>query len=558
MKKLLSFTLVVITVLCVFVLPISASVTTDLETPYDVPKILITTSSTINKDSYVTCTIKVIDQEGGEHETIVDEAAQIKIRGNSTSGAHKKPWNIKFSSKTDVLGMGKNKKWALLANCYDKTLIRNNMVFDFAREAEVPYTPDGRTVDVYVNGELMGCYNIVDSVEVSSTRVDIDLDNNEYLMELDYYDEADVTYYNTSTYDVRFAFNEPEEPTVDQQTYIGNLFESAEAALASGDYALVEQYFDIESMVNFYVTLEFFRNVDVSTSSTRFHVKGDKIYGGPVWDFDLSAGNYNPNYYTQMYRDSEDSWSGLYAINMAWFGALVGYDEFQTLVEERFLELQDVVVNLYSDNINGQNRVDWYLDTYGASFDRNNIDAGWSCDRVYRDDDLQLEMDPLGSFEAHIEHYRKWLKNRNAYLLEKWGLNDTIVTVNSDSDLVQDGYFINGVVADTTASSLKGNFGAGVSVKKDGVALADADKVPNGAVITAGGASYAITVMGDCCSDGSVDSLDYVTSKRHVLGTVSLEGLDFDAADVENDGTIDVFDYVLLKRHVLGTYNIYG
>ena len=135
-----------------------------LEVPYDVPKVLIyTNGEEINTDSYVGCEIVIVDEEGGVFETIRDDASTIKIRGNSTSSGHKKPFNIKFSEKTDVLGMGKNKKWSLLSNCYDKTLIRNLVVFDVAKELGVPYTPDYKVVDVYVDG-VLPCGGMAESV----------------------------------------------------------------------------------------------------------------------------------------------------------------------------------------------------------------------------------------------------------------------------------------------------------------------------------------------------------------------------------------------------------
>ena len=41
---------------------------------------------------------------------------------------------IKFDSKTDLLGMGKAKKWILLANYWDKTLMRNAVTYHLANE----------------------------------------------------------------------------------------------------------------------------------------------------------------------------------------------------------------------------------------------------------------------------------------------------------------------------------------------------------------------------------------------------------------------------------------
>lgn len=397
------------------------------EKPYDVPKVLIyTNGEEILKDAYIDCELVIVDEEGGSYQTIRDEASTVKIRGNSTSSGEKKPYNIKFSEKTDVLGMGANKKWSLLANCYDKTLIRNLVVFDVAKQLGVPYTPDYKVVDVYVDNVLQGNYLLVDSVQASATRVDIDTSKNEFLLELDYNPRnEDYKYFLSGQNNIRFAINEPElkDLTDEQFAYVTDLVTKAEAALATGNMTEIEKYFDIESMANFYLVLEFFRNVDVNTSSTRFHIKDDKIYGGPVWDFDLSSGNYRWDYYTQMYDAAGQSYRGLYAVKMPWFGALTQVEEFQKVVNQKFLDNQDLFVNLYEDNVNGKNHIDETIETYKESIDRNYGEAGWDPSKIYKEKDF-LERYPEATYEENVEYYRKWLRKRNEWLLREWGLNE--------------------------------------------------------------------------------------------------------------------------------------
>ena len=127
------------------------------------------------------------------------------------------------TSKTDLLGMGKNKKWTLLANCFDKTLLRNQTVFDVSKQLGVPFTPDYRVVDVYTNDTLQGSYLLVDTIEVSPTRVDIDTSKNEFLLELDYNPQDEESrYFYSPTYEIKFAINEPEikDLTNEQYTYL--------------------------------------------------------------------------------------------------------------------------------------------------------------------------------------------------------------------------------------------------------------------------------------------------------------------------------------------------
>ncbi len=97
----------------------------------------------------------------------------IKGRGNSTWTHDKKSYNIKFKKKTDFLGMGKEKKWTLLGNDVDPTLIRNVCGWTLAEKSGLRYTSDFRYVDLYLNGIYRGNYIICDSVEVGEDRVDI-------------------------------------------------------------------------------------------------------------------------------------------------------------------------------------------------------------------------------------------------------------------------------------------------------------------------------------------------------------------------------------------------
>lgn len=420
---LIILTIVFIGVLAIIIVPIIS--TPEIERPYDVPKVLIyTNEEQIVTEGYTNCSIVIIDEKGGKHETIRDDASTIKIRGNSTSAGHKKPYNIKFSTKTDVLGMGANKKWTLLANCFEKTLLRNQFAFDIAKQLNVPYTPDYRVVDVYVDEVLQGTYLLVDPIEVGETRVDIDTTKNEFLLELDLNPEDENSqYFFSGRYRIKFAINEPnlDDLTNEQFDYVEDFVKKAEKALASKDMTEIEKYFDIDSMASFYLVQEFFRNVDVNTSSTRFHIKDGKIYGGPVWDFDLSAGNYRLDYYANMHDHWGNSYAGLHAVNMPWFGALTEIEEFQNIVNQKFLEYQDVFVNLYEDNVNGKNHIDATIETYRESISRNYGEAGWDVSKIYTDG-LVLERFPFMTYEENVEYYRKWLRKRNEWLLKEWGL----------------------------------------------------------------------------------------------------------------------------------------
>ena len=553
MKKTLSLVLALLFVLSA---TLTLTVTAADETPADVPKVFITTKTGITTD-YCDCSIKIIDKKGGEYETITDDASSVKVRGNSTSSGAKKPYNIKFSSKTGVLGMGKNKKWCLLANCYEKTLMRNQTVLDFAASIGLKYTPKYRVVDVYVNGKFGGSYLLTDAVAASSSRVDIDTDENEFLLERDARTDEGTVYFESPLYGLRFGINEPEEPTDAQYKWLMNFLTEAEKALKSGDFAKIEKYFDIPSMVDFYIVLEYFKNVDINVGSTRFYIKGDKIYGGPCWDFDLSSGNCSSAYYTDYNNvyGSGKSYEGTWAETL-WFKPLLGYKNFSDAVKSRYLDLQDEIINLYCDNVLGKNYIDRTLDEYGASFARNYKEAGWSITYQYSNVCGTLERRPENTYEGNVAYYRGWLKNRNLWLLSHWNLTSEITAKTGSDYKIKDYTVINGREK-TKISDFLINFMPYGAISRDGKTVSATDFVYNTDIMSVGGASYKVIVLGDVLPNGKIESRDYALIKRGVLKTYELNSDELLASDINGNGKLDTLDYVMVKRHVLGTYDIY-
>lgn len=385
----------------------------------DVPKVYITVQDQINVDDYIDAVLKISDPEGIFSE-ITDDKGLIRVRGNSTSSGDKKPYNIKFDSKKTVLGLGTAKKWCLLANMYDKTLIRNKLSYDFATEIGMQYVSNSTFVDVYVNGRYMGNYLLTEAVAAGDTRVEIDTDENEFLLEYEpwegYNNPENI---RTPIYGILFGFNDPEEPTTAQRNYLNNFFANAETALSSRNLNSVKNYFDLPSMVDFYIVNEYFKNVDFATSSTRFYIKDGKIYGGPVWDLDLSTGNCSSTYYHEYNNvgGSGDSTESFYCDKL-WYRYLFECDGFLDMVKARYLELQPYIINLTTDNALGKNKIDILLIKYRNSFDDNYILAGWSMTKKNSD----YERIPFNTYDKNLLYLRQWLIERNEWLLEEWDL----------------------------------------------------------------------------------------------------------------------------------------
>ena len=129
-----------------------------------------------SKDNKAKGNMSLVGLDGAvEHS---DKITEIKARGNSTfTRSDKKAYQFKLDKKVDLINNNKkeaNKKWILLANMFDATLIHNSITFRLAMDLDMPYTPNYEAVDLYFDGEYRGAYLLCEKTEVGSSRIDID------------------------------------------------------------------------------------------------------------------------------------------------------------------------------------------------------------------------------------------------------------------------------------------------------------------------------------------------------------------------------------------------
>ncbi len=386
-----------------------------------IPRVNIVTlnQDRVHKSDYHQCTLQIVDPSG-KYKTILDSNAQIKVRGNSTSSGAKQPFNIKFESKQNVLGMGSCKKWYLLANMYDKTQLRNKLSFDLADDIGMAYVQQSTFVRVFLNGEYRGIYQLCESIGTGDSRVDINPKQNEFLLEFEPWPNyANDNWIRTTNYNILLGFNEPDVPTDAQRAWLKDFFRKAESAISSRNINEIEKYLDVDSFIDAFLVEEYFKEVDYQTSSTRFYIKDGKWYAGPVWDFDLSAGNCSSTYYTgyNNVNGSGNSWEGLYCMGL-WNSHLFKTKDIKERTIARYKEIQPYIVNLYQDNELGKCKIDALLEQFRDEIDLNY--TVWSTSQIYS----ELERVPSdGTYDGEITYLKEWLKNRNEWLLNAF---DTI------------------------------------------------------------------------------------------------------------------------------------
>ena len=282
--------------------------------------------------------------------TVWEGELEIKGRGNSTWQMEKKPYNIKLDKKVDLFGMGKTKKWSLIANHGDTSLVRNVLAYEAAERAGMPYCPQFTPVDVYINSDYMGSYLLTTRIGIDGSNVDIedlegetedankaDLDTyarggaygtyagllegtmkyyeipndpaditGGYIIEMElanrYADEASGF---VTTRSQPFTMKTPEYASKAQMEYISSYYQKVEDAVYSG--ASMEELgknLNVKSLAQMYLINEWASNQDASLTSTYFYKPAnDVLYAGPVWDFDIAFGNNDSKRFGNDYND---------------------------------------------------------------------------------------------------------------------------------------------------------------------------------------------------------------------------------------------------------------
>lgn len=276
----------------------------------NLPSIFITTTNSqvvASKEVWVPGTITVVSRDTTEN---LNMSVEIRGRGNSTWGFAKKPYRIKLKSKTNLLKMpALAKDWVLLANHADKTLIRNSVAFKIGSILGLDFTPATRLVDLTLNNAYLGSYLLTDQIEVNPNRVDIDkqdtMDTTEpnitggYLLEIDGFASTEPVWFSTPN-GLKITVKSPDDEKINpkQLAYIKAYLTNFEKALFSTEYAdPVKGYrvmVDSTSLINWYIASELSGNSDAFWSTFIYKKRmDDKLYFGPMWDYDIAFNNDN-------------------------------------------------------------------------------------------------------------------------------------------------------------------------------------------------------------------------------------------------------------------------
>ena len=353
--------------------------------------------------------------------------ATIKYRGASSySKFDKKQYRIKFyknekdsAKEVSLAGMGANSEWVLNGPYLDKTLIRNKLVYDLARELN-GWAPDTRFVELFVDGEYQGVYLAVEPVTNGESRLrlaEFGLLSGEtaYIVNRDRIDtgsEEIDTWGKTNGYTYNALYiRYPSK----QKAYIQKDISEFEQVLYGKNFSDkrmgYQAYIDMDNWVDYFIINEFAMNYDAGNLSTYLYKELDGKLQLAVWDFNNGFDNY------QWFRTETDV---LHTVENSWFQRLWQDENFRDRVCERYRQLRETT--LADEHI--AEKIASYQEELGEAVDRNfkvwgysfkeNLLAGTSKEGTSRN---------IRSYEEAMKQLTDTIRERLAYLDKELGGN---------------------------------------------------------------------------------------------------------------------------------------
>lgn len=317
---------------------------------------VVTQSNTaiVSRENYVTASFALYADDASYQLQRAQHSGALQIRGRGNSSwdfFDKKPYRLKLDTSAALVGMPKSKHWVLITNHGDKTLLRNTMALELARQFVPGYTPRAEFVELLLNGEYVGVYQLTEHVRVDASRVSVpELGSatsddvlpalsGGYLAELDRLSAE--TSFSTTICGLPFTLHSPEKPSATQKAYIRSVFNNVEKALFSNTFTDpvlgYASQIDVDSFVNWYIHAEITFNIDSFRYSTYFYKnRNAKLAIGPVWDFDLAMGN-NFNFFA-VNPARVQGWGP--ARYRCWYDKLLADPAFEQLVKARWRTLR--------------------------------------------------------------------------------------------------------------------------------------------------------------------------------------------------------------------------
>lgn len=376
----------------------------------------------------------------------VASGAGLHLRGQSSLDFDKKPYRLEYrdadGSDRDcpMLQMPPEADWVLHAPFIDKALIRNAFVYSLGQDLRLP-SPRAQLIELYVNtdnqplaaSDYQGVYLLVETIKNQKQRLDLrqlgpadvtepDISGG-YIFKLDFHvDEMDQEVRCPGGQSFCWNYLEVTDPqpwSSPQRDYITrhvSAFSDALHSAAPADpHSGYPAFIDIPSFVDQVIVQELVRNLDAYTKSQFFHKeRNGKIFAGPLWDYDASAGVGHDRTDANL---SVEGWQHAasarrYADSADWFPRLIADASFQNELRLRWQDLRRGVLG----DAQVIARIGSITAGLGAAAERNfrrwnnlNDDrVGW----------FVTPSDP--TWQGQVDSMQRWLLARMQWLDTQW------------------------------------------------------------------------------------------------------------------------------------------
>lgn len=318
----------------------------------------------------------------------------------------KKSYKVEFIQKQSLLGMPKDRDWALIANYADKTLIRNFIAYNLSSKLGTFYTPRCEFAELYVNAEYLGVYLLTETIKIEPSRVNIPKNEGSYIIEFDEkHREQDQVIFSNVLTTKAFKIHHPKNARIEVKDSLLNHINSFEKFLKTikeNQFNKIDDWIDINESAKHYWVQELTKNPDANFRTSVYFswVKYKKIKMGPVWDFDLAFGNY--------FDDSVNSTKEWHTHNY-WNSYLFKDSLYRETIYKKWIANQQLFESTLSsiDSISSKLKV-----AASNNFKRWKI-LGTSKRWLHK---------PYNSYKEAVEDLKKWTQKRIQWINHEYNL----------------------------------------------------------------------------------------------------------------------------------------
>ena len=390
---------------------------------------LNTVNMAINNYQKVVVDFKTYDHPGAQNHwksdvPNFDGNALIEWQGWSGVSLPKKSFDIDLIAEngvrmdTTLLGLPAENDWVLKSEYLDKTLIKNNLVFNLFQKMG-RYAPRTRFCELVLDDEYLGVYTLQEKIKRNKNRVEVDkLNQNElsfpgitggYIYEINNTGSAFDWTSNfppmndaTTDFNVEFRLVYPNRDMIplEQIAYLKSYTDSFELSLSGQNYqdSLLgyRNFVDVYSFIDFMLLSEFAGNFD--TYGRSFYLTkenssdGGKLKAGPPWDFDQSFGYYIPSTSGWVWQITNYYWPFPF-----WWSKFWSDEQYRKEAECRWKSYRN---DALSDSS--------ILHTIDSLQQRLNV--------AYLRNDVVWENSGGSSMNANFDELKNWIQQRTAWI----------------------------------------------------------------------------------------------------------------------------------------------